>query len=685
MFVTKTKNLNKDHYVVASNRMYCIGNQDGTFSPLGFHVDGEMSGIFSQPLRITSGFTLTQGEDVLHASQYAFDMGTSVFTYPKMEVGIHALDNKRALSIYIEKKNEEIITFAMNLNLQGCWTAEEAGFKTGRTEVVETHKDVIYVKHEFEKYCVSVVVDNDNEIHLNGTEIRMDIKDSCNILIIASNESMESLKEEVQFITSNVRNLIQEQRERRASLVDHTQLEMSGQSFKEAFDALKLNYDMLVQKTDEVGESYTAGYPEFQWLFGCDTTYGIHGTLAVGQFEMTKQTLRLLKDISLKTNGIGRVVHEVSPFGYVYNEGNLQEAPHFIVAVAETYRWTGDSEFLEEMFDFCVSGMEWAESMIEPGSLCPVGSGIIEVPGIHGRVIDIAILTIDAYKELEYMCTVLGKRDRIEEYEKKRLALQEEVLEKFYSKESKFFGDVICTKKEIIEGRDLLVHSIKNTKTLTKHMGEYFDELLEKEYAEDELIPVVLKNWVTIIPYVQEFVPEEIKQEGIKQMFQPAFYNHFGMKLACMCDDKHDEVDDIYTLNKSMSINTGYMAEVFAKNGYLDQAYELLEQLADTMKYEMPVALSEILPDDGCFMQFWSGYGIHHVFIRHILGIYPDAGNKQILIYPKLPTKLDYVKINSLRVGECEFEIELRRVEGEVLIDVKKSNEEYKVIVGDVR
>ncbi len=684
MLITKTENLNNDHYVVASNRMYCIGNQDGTFSPLGYHVDGEMSGIFSQPLKVAKGFILSKNGNELHANHYAFDLGASIFTYENMQMTMNALDNQRALNIRIEKQDEEVITFAMNLNLQGCWTAEEIGFKKGKTEVIDKSKESVYVKHQFESYFVAVNVDNENEICLDETELKIDIKDSCNILIMVSSESCEALKAGVNEVVSKRSNLIKEQRTRRAELLNRTKIEMDETSFTQAFNALKLNYDMLVQKTDAVGESYTAGYPEFQWLFGCDTTYGIHGTLAVGQFEMTKQTLRLLKDISLKTNGIGRVVHEVSPFGYVYNEGNLQEAPHFIVAVAETYRWTGDKAFLEEMFDFCASGMKWAESMIEPGSLCPVGSGIIEVPGIHGRVIDIAILTIDAYKELEYMCVVLGKEDRISEYEQKRIALQEEVVDKFYSKESEFFGDVICTKKEILEGRDLLVNSIKNTKTLTKHMGEYFDELLKKDYAEDELIPVVLKNWVTIIPYVQDFVSDEIKEKGVKQMQKPEFYNHFGMKLACMVDDKHDEVDDVYTLNKSMSINTGYLVEVFAKNHHLDKAYDLLLELANAMKYEMPVALSEILPDDGCFMQFWSGYGIHHVFIRHILGIFPDAGNKQIFINPQLPTKLNYVKISNLRVGDCEFEIEMKRADGKILVDVNSSKKDYKVIIEEV-
>ncbi len=661
MYTEKKENLNQDHYVVASNRMYCVGNQDGSFSPLGFHVDGEMSGIFSQPVKIASGFQLKKNGEIQYAHTYAFDLGASVFTYNGFNVRINALDDKRILALHVEKTCEESLTFQIDVSLKGCWTWEEVGFKNGKTIISKVTEDAVYVAHEKEQYFAGILVSEQNPIVAEGTSISIEIKRSCDILILANHQSLEQLVEDARAIQDKAQEQIENQRQRRGSLLTHTKVDGCDDSFAFAFDALKLNYDMLVQKTDAVGESYTAGYPEFQWLFGCDTTYGIHGTLAVGQFEMTKKSLRLLKEISLKTNGMGRVVHEVSSFGYVYNEGNLQESPHFIIAVAEVYRWTGDREFLKEMFDFCVSGMAWVESMIEKGAHCPVGS-----------------------RELAYLCEVLGKQELIEGYNEKRLLLEEEVLEKFYSKESEFFGDVICTIDEIRASRDILVHSIKNTKTLTKHMAEYFDQILSKEYARDALIPLVLKNWVTILPYAQEFVPEYIKEIGVKQMLQPEFYNHHGMKLACMCNDKDDEVEDVYTLNKSMSINTGYLAEVFAKNGHLDRAYALLLELADTMKYEMPVALSEILPDDGCFMQFWSGYGIHHVFLRHILGIVPDAGNKQIVIKPQLPKKLSKITIQDLRVGDCIYQIQYKREQEVLIVDVKKNLEDYQVIIEEV-
>lgn len=46
-------------YVTAGNNLYSIGNQYGDFPPAGFHVPGEMSGIWQHPIKLLDGFTLS--------------------------------------------------------------------------------------------------------------------------------------------------------------------------------------------------------------------------------------------------------------------------------------------------------------------------------------------------------------------------------------------------------------------------------------------------------------------------------------------------------------------------------------------------------------------------------------------------------------------------------------------------
>jgi hypothetical protein len=46
-------------YVTAGDRLYSIGDQAGNFPAVGFHVSGEMGGIWQQPIKLLDGFRLT--------------------------------------------------------------------------------------------------------------------------------------------------------------------------------------------------------------------------------------------------------------------------------------------------------------------------------------------------------------------------------------------------------------------------------------------------------------------------------------------------------------------------------------------------------------------------------------------------------------------------------------------------
>ncbi|WP_305767289.1 hypothetical protein [Candidatus Epulonipiscium viviparus] len=678
MHIQKTDNLGKDNYVVSSNKIYAVGKQDGTFKPMGHHILGEMSGIFAQPIKLSRGYEIAVDGKAAIANAYVFDDGESRFIYDKFEVAVNAADNQKVLAIEFSATEKKVaVEFKILLKIEGCWTADMVNFRDAATAVVAQNQSSVTVAHLKEEYYAKVFLAEDATIVVTQAgdavevKIKFELKDVFAIYISAASDADS--------INDNAIPDFAAQKIRRKELLKATELITDDEQFNEVFAGLKLNYDMLVQDIDGIGEGYTAGFPDFQWFFGCDTTYGIYGTLAVGQHDMTAKTLRLLKKLSWQENGNGRVIHEMSPWGVVYGKGNLQETSQFISAVYETYKWTADKVFLEEIFEFCVLGIAWIKEQAQGNSVCPKGNGIVEVAGIEGRLIDVAILTIDAYEHMEYLAEQMQRFELIEGYREDREALCAEVLDRFYNKEERFFGDIICSPHEAAASRDILVNSIKNTPTLSSAMEKYFDKVLEN--ATGEWVALVLKNWVSILPYSKRFVPQHIKDEGLDQMLQPDFYNDYGMKISCMCNDKDDPVDDVYTLNKSMSINTGCLAEVFAANGQIDKAYELLKCLAESMYVDMPAAISEILPDDGCFMQFWSGYGIHHVFMKYIVGLTADAPNRSITIEPNLPVALNEIAIKNLQVGDCIIDITIKRKNGAVTVAVNKNSADYNIVV----
>src|SRR6187455_2999127 len=43
-------------FVTAGDRVYIIGYQDGSFPDLGWHVNGEMGGVWDHPIKLLDGF-----------------------------------------------------------------------------------------------------------------------------------------------------------------------------------------------------------------------------------------------------------------------------------------------------------------------------------------------------------------------------------------------------------------------------------------------------------------------------------------------------------------------------------------------------------------------------------------------------------------------------------------------------
>ena len=108
-----------------------------------------------------------------------------------------------------------------------------------------------------------------------------------------------------------------------------------------------------------IGRGLGGGLMEYPWWFGTDASYSLQALVATGNAELAKQTLRLLRDQSLKANGNGRIVHEVTTNGGVVNPGNTQETAQFIMAVGKVFDWTGDLAFAREMYPSMKLGLRW--------------------------------------------------------------------------------------------------------------------------------------------------------------------------------------------------------------------------------------------------------------------------------------------------------------------------------------
>ncbi|HEX5913012.1 MAG TPA: glycogen debranching protein, partial [Rubrobacter sp.] len=217
----------------------------------------------------------------------------------------------------------------------------------------------------------------------------------------------------------------------RLALQENTKLSLPGnERLQESIDWSKQNLADSVQIAEDLeiretnaGKNYPApegelaqmrflgaGFPDYQWLFGTDGEYTAFASVGVGQFEPIKDHLRALKEVSLIDNGnSGKVVHEVVTDGTVYfgsndDAGNTDETAKFPSAVAVIWRWTGDDEFLEEMYGFSKANMEYIfRELDEDNDGWPEGLGNVERNGMGEEKLDNAVYTIRGLYDLADM------------------------------------------------------------------------------------------------------------------------------------------------------------------------------------------------------------------------------------------------------------------------------------------
>lgn len=694
----KTHNLNQP-YVVSSNKIYAIGAQNGTFPKMGTHVPGEMGGIITQPIKILDGYRariISDGHiiELSEAQSFTMKENQAEFFYETEGIKVWRKEqcfyDERIMEVAyrVESRKDITLEVEFDIHIMGCWTREYVQKECESIVIYESDKNGFVYKNTSEPWFAGVFSTTAQNVTKEGgtgnigkfSESQVQKKDEVAFYILSSTSSAREIIDQFSQITVKRQSMMETNRERIDRILSCSQLSTNEPVFDQTFEWMKINYEMLVQKIEGIGEGYTAGYPEYPWFFGCDTFFGIHGTLAAGQHEMSKKTIELLYEISKVSNkDSGRVIHELSPFQIVYNYGNTQETPHFIIAVWETFSWTGDMVFLKKLYPYCQKGMKWLrEEKMEPSTHLPIGYGITEVEGLDTRVVDSAVITYSAYKAMAKICNVMGEQSEADAYTEWAKELKTSINTYFFMEDPCMFADAVFTREELEERKNDMIHSSKNTESQVEYLKSYINGLLATE--ESELIQVLMKNSIVLTPLLEDILPEDLSKKAVEAILKDSFINEYGLKLSGMPSKDSDKGDDLYSMNKAMSMGTGKLVKILAKHGMADKAWEIMMNMVNTIMEGMPGTISEVLPDTGCFMQFWSGYGVHYAFVSEILGIQPDAYRKTIVIKPNLPKALTFVTLKNLKVGMDTFSFSFTKEKGVTKVEVLQTCPDYTII-----
>jgi len=713
-------------FVTAGDRVYLVGHQDGSFPDLGWHVTGEMGGIWDHPIKLMDGFAValtSQGNDKPYCLDKA-DIFTNYpvgnrhnYTWNEESIGIDRFqfvpDGVEGMVIEFRIVNEStelkelVFAFTGMTDLRPTWLGE-------RTNMLDSQDEIIYDS------ALSAVVakDKNNPWYVSfGSTLPVEFTDAPNVCTPASRKGLGkngtltfslSLKaKEEKIIPIYIAGSYQSEAALRATYaqlknesatqldakierykeIDNTaNLIVADKNLEEMYTWLKYNTDWLIRNVPEYGVGVSAGLPDYPWWFGGDMVYTLQGVLATGDHALAKSSIQLLSSISQKANGNGRIIHEVSTNGAVFNPGNVNETAQYITLLKFYLDWTGDTELIKQLFPEVKKGIAWlVDEMDSDGNGYPNGNGMMEIPGLDTEMVDVAVYTQQALASAATLASIVGDSVLAKQYQKSADELKTKINTEWWNEQDQSFGDFRGT---VAEAKPILAAALIRADTLGKPWAVAELKATQKNlsrYGASQHVPfVVYHNWVVNTP--METGVADVDKGKAALHTAKKYENPFGVYVTGI--DRTEEVDSVVLKSRKktfsyigavMTLPTGVQAIAAAKYGYPDESLGYIQKLQQSFSYALPGSMYEVSPDFGMVTQAWNIYGVAVPIIQHFFGIEPRAYNKTIFLSPKMPAAWKEAAIERVKVGNNSLSLKVTQQEDHVEYRIQQTQPDWIV------
>ena len=677
-------------YVTAGDKLYMVGHQDGTFPPLGWHVKDEMGGIWAHPIKLLDGFEASYTDQ---GAVVQLDRASQFTNYPFANEHLYTgtlqvqrfqfvPDGKKA--VYVEyvftNKTSEKKSIAFSLvtrsNLRPVWIGERTGmvdskdlqqFKEGKTVLKDSANTWFAVVGSYfpaktealprlpEKPNVAVAQSTYSlEIPANGSiSFPFVIAGS----VVSESEAIATFSN----VLENGSALALAKKRRFQKLATQSDIQLSDAKLTQAMRWLKYNADWLINDVDGIGRGITAGMPDYPWFFGGDMTYSLQGLISSGRKDVAYSTIDLIAKLSESTNGNGRIVHEVSTNGAVYNPGNINETPQFASLIYKVYCWTGDRDFLNTYFPLVEKGLGWLMQQDKDHNLIPDGNGMMEIHGLDSEMIDVATYSAKAFLDASKMAEAVGRTDLTLQYKANYQAIRLKINRDFWVPSSNSYADFLGTKSQALR---LTQDAIERARGLKNDWAVEELQVLQKQIIANPDTTkrgfVLHHNWVVNTPMETGLADPEKALAALKT--GEKFRNKFGMYVTGIDRSENSDKAESYAakVGKSeftytgtvMTLPTGVQAISENNYNHPDQAYDLVQRMIRTFSFALPGSMYEVSPDYGMMTQAWNSYAFEVPVIQQFFGIQPLAYKKEIYLQPSWPNSLSSGSIKNVEIGD---------------------------------
>lgn len=699
-------------YVTAGDRTYLIGTQDGNFPDMGDHVPGEMGGLWLHPIKLIDGFQ-AEVTDSAAGRSIALTNAAEFVNYPhgnRFQYG-PALDSLEIERVQFSPDSQPglIVQYvftntsararrlrfglSVKTDLRPVWQSERLGIHDGRDTVAWQATKGRFIARDIRNpwFCVWGVtpatgaraVAHPTPIQTNGmgttagsdhpVMIAPHGTSTLTLVIAGSATSRAAALGAWEYLAGHHAGLLEKKKAHYGSIIRRAAVRIPDQRLQEVYNWVRVDAEWLVRDVPGMGRGLGAGLMEYPWWFGTET-YSLQALMSAGGAEIAKQTLRLLENQSRKTNGNGRIIHEVTTNGVVYNPGNTQETAQFIMTVGQVLDWTGDMAFAREMYPAMKRGLHWLlTDMDKNGDLFPEGYGITEVTGLDAELIDVAVYTQQALEATARVADLMEEPDSASHYRRLAAVLKAKINDRFWLEADTSYADFYGTRAQAVSAAEGAVRQIRLADTLTlrdREMIGYYERLKDRYAAMPDTSRgwITNRNGVTVTPMETGIAPrarairllEKTRREDV---------GPYGPFLSAV------------ERQATMTIGTGVQAVSEANYGRTDAALWYMGRIVETFNRVTPGSISEMMPDYGCFVIAWTAYGIVVPLVRHVFGIEPDAMNKTVVLEPHVPRGWEDMSISDLPVGATTISFSRARTARGIEYRVDAANDGWSFVL----
>lgn len=676
--------------VVAGDRAYAVGFADGGWYANGWHITGEMGGIWAPPSKLADGVWFgVEGQWVGPATRFTSGAGYVRYELPKVgdialsrtdfvpdghraAVFALTLDSPTPKTVDVDVDvHSELLTAYPWTSSEGHPTAADNGVDSAANEqgVLAFRDGALAAFAGADQAAQSVQTGagfrgprtglvcgpdgkqmpsqcDDGPIGRGaGGRMRYRVKTPTTLYF-----GVAASRADLTAVTEAPEPLLEQKLAARAALDERSSVSLPGdRSLQKAIDYGKQNLADLTQTAKDLqirfvdrGKAYPrpigvlkeatfigAGYPDYPWLFATDGEYTAFAAVALGQFEPIKAHLIALQQVSDRLNAkSGKVAHEIVTDGSVYFGANTD---------------AGNTD----------------ESVKFPSAVALVWRWtgdrrfLDRLYDFSRRATRYVVDNLD--KDKDGWPEGLGNVEREGMGEEKldnSVYLIRGLADLLTLAEAK--GD----RETAAWARDLL------TKLRAGFDRTWWNEA-SRQYADslgDGNAQRQQQHWIGVTPMETGIAPRAHADTALDVRETDCFsgtapFNVGLFHTGCTGGPEGKGERTVFSLNTAI--------KAVADGNYGRSQRRYTDANAKTMLDEQPGALPEILPSpdqnrniDRCwtcrsmFMQAWGHYGTAWPVIAQQLGVMPDLGNRRLDVIPNIPADQELISGRSIRLGE---------------------------------